>query len=84
MPQAFAETTTGPKKLFISRKLTHFVAADGSDTGPGTADRPWATINYAADHVEAGDTVSSAAAAMSFMLKCARVTLGDLMPGLPL
>jgi hypothetical protein len=57
MSQAFAETTTGPKKLFISHKLAHFVAVNGSDTGPGTADRPWATINHAADQVEAGDIV---------------------------
>jgi hypothetical protein len=28
-----------------------------SDNGPGTVDRPWATINHAAEQVEAGGTV---------------------------
>ena len=34
-----------------------YVAVDGSDDGPGTRDRPWATINHAADVVEAGARV---------------------------
>jgi hypothetical protein len=36
---------------------THFVAAGGSDDGPGTAERPWATINHAAEEAKAGDTI---------------------------
>ena len=36
---------------------TYFVAPDGSDSGPGSADRPWATINHAAETAVAGDTV---------------------------
>ncbi len=30
---------------------------NGTDDGPGTAERPWATINHAADKAVAGDTV---------------------------
>jgi hypothetical protein len=36
---------------------THFVAVNGSDDGPGTAKRPWATLNHAAEQAAAGDTV---------------------------
>ena len=42
---------------FFTRGVTHFVAVNGSDDGPGTFDRPWSTINHAAEQVEAGDTV---------------------------
>jgi hypothetical protein len=34
-----------------------YVAVDGGDGGPGTRDRPWATINHAADVAEAGSRV---------------------------
>jgi parallel beta-helix repeat protein len=34
-----------------------YVAADGSDDAPGTKDRPWATINHAADVAESGTRV---------------------------
>ena len=34
-----------------------YVAVSGSDDGPGTKDRPWATINHAADVAEAGARV---------------------------
>jgi hypothetical protein len=34
-----------------------YVAANGSDDGPGTRDRPWATISHAADVAEAGARV---------------------------
>jgi hypothetical protein len=30
---------------------------NGSDEGPGTAERPWATLNYAAEQAGPGDTV---------------------------
>jgi hypothetical protein len=42
--------------LFATEK-TYFVALDGSDAEPGTIDRPWATINHAAEKVSAGDMV---------------------------
>jgi hypothetical protein len=34
-----------------------FVAIDGDDAGPGTFDRPWATLRHVAATIEAGDTV---------------------------
>jgi hypothetical protein len=36
----------------------YFVATDGIDTNPGTADLPWLTIQKAANTVSAGDTVT--------------------------
>lgn len=36
---------------------TFFVAPDGSDSNPGTYDRPWATLNHAAQTLRAGQTV---------------------------
>lgn len=58
LSSAFAEQR-GDKleKLFFTRGATYFVAANGNDQGPGTADRPWATINHAAEQLTAGDTV---------------------------
>jgi hypothetical protein len=35
-----------------------FVSNGGSDTGVGDAAHPWATLQYAADHVAAGDAVN--------------------------
>lgn len=57
MSLAFAEKKHGLKERFVNLGATHFVAVSGNDNGPGTADRPWATINHAAEQVEAGDTV---------------------------
>jgi len=39
------------------QEATYFVSVNGSDDKPGTADRPWATINHAAEQAKAGDTV---------------------------
>src|SRR5262249_52871550 len=36
---------------------TFFVSLNGDDGGPGTVNRPWATINHAAKQATAGDTV---------------------------
>lgn len=36
---------------------TRFVAVNGSDTGPGTEARPWATLNHAAEVAKVGDTI---------------------------
>jgi Right handed beta helix region len=41
----------------VDNMRTYFVAVGGNDHGPGTKDQPWATINRAAEQVEAGDTV---------------------------
>jgi hypothetical protein len=35
---------------------TFYVSPDGTDGGPGTADRPWKSFAYAASVLEAGDT----------------------------
>jgi hypothetical protein len=40
-----------------STRAEFYVAADGSDDGPGTRNRPWATVNHAADVAEAGARV---------------------------
>lgn len=36
---------------------TFYVAPGGSDSNPGTAEEPWATLQHAADSVDPGDTV---------------------------
>ncbi len=36
---------------------TFFVALDGDDANPGSYDRPWATLNHAAETLRAGQTV---------------------------
>jgi hypothetical protein len=53
----FAEKKNGQEDLFVNHGTTHFVAVTGTDNGPGTAERPWATINYAVEQVGAGDMV---------------------------
>jgi len=42
---------------FIAAGESYFVALNGNDAGPGTAARPWATINRAAEQAKAGDLV---------------------------
>ena len=54
---AYAETGADFQKIFVDASSAHYVATDGNDAGPGTADSPWATINHAADEAKAGDTV---------------------------
>lgn len=54
---AFATKKGKLQELIVTRKATHFVAVNGDNNALGTADRPWATINYAAEQAEAGDTV---------------------------
>ena len=48
--------------LFISCQVVlateYFVSNGGSDSGLGDAAHPWATLQYAADHVAAGDNVN--------------------------
>jgi hypothetical protein len=45
------------EELSINLGAAHFVAVNGNDDGPGNADRPWATINHAAEQAKAGETV---------------------------
>jgi Right handed beta helix region len=52
-----AGKNSGPNEVIVNNGSMHFVAVNGNDNGPGTADRPWATINYAAELAEPGDTV---------------------------
>jgi hypothetical protein len=54
---AFAKKKNASDDPFLNHGTMHFVAMNGSDDGPGTAERPWATVNYAAEHAEAGDTI---------------------------
>ena len=42
--------TENPKKTF-------YVAVNGKDSNPGTLDKPWATINHAAEVLKAGQTL---------------------------
>src|SRR5437660_129228 len=46
-----------PEDRLALHGATFFVAPNGSDSGPGTADQPWATINNAAERAQPGDTV---------------------------
>jgi hypothetical protein len=41
----------------VATHRIYFVAVNGSDTGPGTADLPWATVSHASEAAIAGDTV---------------------------
>jgi hypothetical protein len=53
-------TFAGANRLearFIATSATYFVTLSGSDAGPGTATRPWQTINHAAELARAGDVV---------------------------
>jgi hypothetical protein len=40
-----------------SRAHQFYIASEGKDTNPGTADQPWRTLQHAADSAGAGDTV---------------------------
>ena len=57
MLPAFGEKISRSKELFLNQDAKYFVAVDGNDNGPGTGERPWATIYYAAQQAQAGDTV---------------------------
>jgi parallel beta-helix repeat protein len=46
-----------PALVLVSRASTRYVAITGSDAGPGTVDKPWATINFAAEQAKPGDTI---------------------------
>ena len=42
----------------VSAATMYYVSVKGSDTNPGTSDRPWRTIQKAANTMVAGDTVT--------------------------
>jgi hypothetical protein len=44
-------------EIDLASSATHYVAVDGDDSGPGTIDHPWATLNHAADVALPGDVV---------------------------
>ncbi len=44
-------------EAFVRAGDTHHVATIGSDTGQGTSDAPWRTIQHAVDQAEPGDTI---------------------------
>lgn len=53
----------GGEWLIAQQSVAHasdqvfYVAPDGSDTNEGSIEHPWATVNYAANTVKAGETV---------------------------
>ena len=51
------KTGNAIQTAIIATGATYFVSPIGSDANPGTADRPWATVNHAAERVVAGDVV---------------------------
>ncbi|MCA9168115.1 MAG: right-handed parallel beta-helix repeat-containing protein [Planctomycetales bacterium] len=54
--------TAAAEGLETRRMLTDwFVATDGNNSSAGSSTAPWATLQYAADRVHAGDTVHVAA-----------------------
>jgi hypothetical protein len=48
-PDAVVELTGGPRTLYV--------APHGRDTNPGTAEKPWRTLQYAVDRALPGDTI---------------------------
>ena len=45
----------------VAPAAIYYVSPTGSDSGPGSAAQPWLTLQDAANHVQAGDTVDVAA-----------------------
>ena len=45
------------ENYLINRKNTYFISPIGDDEDPGNFDKPWKTINHAAEILNAGDTV---------------------------
>src|SRR5437868_2100204 len=42
----------------VARAGSYYVSPTGSNSGSGASNAPWLTLQYAADHVGAGDTVN--------------------------
>lgn len=62
----------------INRKAgTFYVSPDGHDRNPGTADAPWATLEYASARAIAGDTVMFLPGEYEGVLKPARSGTSD-------
>lgn len=40
-----------------NRNKTYFISPDGDDRDPGNFNKPWKTINHAAEMLDAGETV---------------------------
>src|SRR6266480_1319656 len=57
LSSAIAKPEFKLEQLVINHERTRFVAVNGTDDGPGTIDRPWATINYAAEQAKTGETI---------------------------
>jgi Right handed beta helix region len=56
LPLELLAGDAGPK-LLSPPGTTYFVAINGDDRAPGSGDRPWATLNHAADMAQAGDRI---------------------------
>jgi hypothetical protein len=46
-----------PARPYTAAGQTFYVATDGRDTNPGTADAPFATLTYAAEQAQPGDVI---------------------------
>jgi hypothetical protein len=53
-PRRSGATVKLPPLLARSRGRTFYVATNGSDSGPGTRDRPWRTVQHAFDRLRPG------------------------------
>ena len=61
-PHALLATVLGLLWSAAASPTDYWVAPGGSDAGPGSQGTPWATLQHAADTVQAGDTVHVLAA----------------------
>lgn len=55
LPGLIATSVTGSEATPVGQ--FYYVSADGEDGNPGTLDRPWKTISFAAKQLQAGDSL---------------------------
>ncbi len=53
----FSTVPPAPPATPVAGAHIYYVAPEGNDTSPGTAEQPWHTLQHAADSAQAGDTV---------------------------
>jgi len=53
----FSTVPPAPPPTPVAGANIYYVAPEGNDTSPGTAEQPWRTVQHAADSAQAGDTV---------------------------
>jgi hypothetical protein len=57
LSSANAQSKPEPPTFLVNTASGHYVAVNSNDNWSGTARRPWATINHAAENAKAGDTI---------------------------